>query len=85
MKNKLSKILPAVALMSIVVVSAGMYVRSNGNPFIKVSLNKEAKNYVRQIAPKLPTKYNLAHRECMWGITTTLLYFWRIFPTLMMS
>lgn len=60
MKNKLSKILPAVVLMSIVVVGAGMYVRSNGNPFIKVSLNKEAKNYVRQNYPEIADKVQLS-------------------------
>ena len=60
MKNKLSKILPAVVLMAIVVVGAGMYVRSNGNPFIKVSMNKEAKNYVRQNYPEIADKVQLS-------------------------
>ena len=60
MKNKLYKILPAILLIAIVVVGAGMYVRFNGNPFIKVSLNKEAKNYVRQNYPEIADKVQLS-------------------------
>ena len=37
-----------------------MYVRFNGNPFIKVSLNKEAKNYVRQNYPEIADKVQLS-------------------------
>ena len=60
MKSKLYKILPAILLIAIVVVGAGMYVRFNGNPFIKVSLNKEAKNYVRQNYPEIADKVQLS-------------------------
>ena len=85
MKNKLYKILPAILLIAIVVVGAGMYVRFNGNPFIKVSLNKEAKNYVRQNYPEIADKVQLSPQGVYVGITMTLLCFWRTSPILMIS
>lgn len=42
MKNKLSKIFPAVIAIAIIAPGIGLYVRFNGNPITKLKLNKEA-------------------------------------------
>lgn len=42
--------------IAVIALGIGLYMRFNGNPIIKLKLNKESENYLRQNYPEIADK-----------------------------